>query len=54
MLDIVGEVPESRVHDGKIDVNTDSVFLTFIIEVNQTDVIDINKVDAEFRFEIIK
>ncbi len=54
MLDIVEEVPESRVHGDKIDINLDSVFLTFLIEVNQTDIIDINKVDAEFRFEIIK
>ena len=54
MLDIVGEVPESKMHDGKIDVNNDAIFLTFIIEVNQMDVLDISKVNAEFRFKIIK
>ena len=35
-LDIVGEVPESKVHDGKIEVNTDAIFLTTVIKVNQT------------------
>ena len=53
-LDIVGEVPESKVHDGKIEVNTDAIFLTTVIKVNQTDIVDINKVNAEFRYEIIK
>ena len=53
-LDIVGEVPESKVHDGKIEINTDSIFLTTIIKVNQTDIININTVTAKFRYEIIK
>lgn len=53
-LYIVGEVPESKVQDGKIEVNTDAIFLTFIIEVDQTDNIDTDKVTAEFRYEIIK
>ena len=53
-LDIVGEVPESKVHDGKIEVNTDAIFLTTIIKVNQTDIVDINTVTAKFRYEIIK
>ena len=51
-LDIVGEVPESKVQDGKIEVNTDAIFLTFIID--QTEIIDADKVTAEFRYEIIK
>ena len=41
-LDIVGEVPESKVHDGKIEVNTDAIFLTTVIKVNQTDIVDMN------------
>ena len=54
ILDIVVEVPESKVQDGKIEVNNDAIFLTFILKVNQTDVVNINKVNAEFRYEIRK
>ena len=50
----VGEVPESKVHDGKIEINTDSIFLTTIVKVNQTDIVNINTVTAKFRYEIIK